>query len=95
MLATSRPALTGLALAFWSLASALIHVLAVIGAARRLRGQAARGFRRELWMIVFPAGMYATASMRIGAEAGLPLIREVAPPPSGWPRRYGRRSSPG
>jgi len=28
-------------------------------------------------MIVFPAGMYATASMRIGAEAGLPPIREL------------------
>lgn len=39
--------------------------------------QAAGWFRRELWMIVFPAGMYATASMRIGSEAGLPLIREV------------------
>lgn len=77
VLAASRPALTGLALAFWSVATALIPVLTVIGAARRLRGQAARGFRRELWMIVFPAGMYATASMGIGAEAGLPLIREI------------------
>ena len=28
-------------------------------------------------MIVFPAGMYATASMRIGTAAGLPLIRET------------------
>ena len=77
VLAVSRPALTGLALAFWSVASALIPALTVIGTARWLRGQAAKGFRRELWMIVFPAGMYATASMRIGAEAGLPLIREV------------------
>jgi len=77
VLGASRPALTGLALAFWSVATALIPVLTVIGAARWLRGHAAQGFRRELWMIVFPAGMYATASMRIGAEADLPLIREV------------------
>ena len=28
-------------------------------------------------MIVFPAGMYATASMRLGAAAGLPLIRQT------------------
>jgi hypothetical protein len=28
-------------------------------------------------MIVFPAGMYATADMRIGAEAGLPPIRDT------------------
>jgi tellurite resistance protein TehA-like permease len=77
VLAASRPTLTGLALAFWALATGLVPALAVIGATRWLRGHAARGFRRELWMIVFPAGMYATASMRIGTEAGLPLIREV------------------
>ncbi len=71
-----RPAVTGLALALWAAATGLLPVLAVTGAARRLRGHAPRGFRRELWMIVFPAGMYATASMRIGTEAGLPLIRE-------------------
>jgi tellurite resistance protein TehA-like permease len=77
VLAAFRPALTGLALAFWSLATTLIPVLTVAGAVRWLRGRAARGFRRELWMIVFPAGMYATASMRIGAEAGVPAIRAV------------------
>jgi tellurite resistance protein TehA-like permease len=77
LLAASRPTLTDLALAYWSVATALIPALTVIGIARWLRGRAAEGFRRELWMIVFPAGMYATASMRIGAEAGLPLIREI------------------
>jgi tellurite resistance protein TehA-like permease len=77
VLAAFRPALTGLAFAFWSLATALIPVLTAAGAVRWLRGHAVRGFRREQWMIVFPAGMYATASMRIGAEAGVPLIREV------------------
>jgi tellurite resistance protein TehA-like permease len=77
VLAASRPALTGLALAFWSVATGLIPVLAVAGAVRWLRGHAPRGFRRELWMIVFPAGMYATASMRIGTQAGLPPIRAV------------------
>ncbi len=77
VLAASRPALTGLGLGFWSVATALVPALTVIGTVRWLRGRAARGFRRELWMIVFPAGMYATASMRIGAEAGVPLIREI------------------
>jgi tellurite resistance protein TehA-like permease len=77
VLAAFRPVLTGLALGFWSLATALIPVLAVAGAVRWWRGHAAKGYRRELWMIVFPAGMYATASMRIGAEAGVPLIRAV------------------
>ncbi len=77
VLSAARPAVTDIALAFWAVATALIPVLVVTGAARRLRGHSPRGFRRELWMIVFPVGMYATASMRIGTEAGLPLIREV------------------
>jgi len=77
VLAASRPALTVLALAFWSLATGLIPVLAVTGAVRWLRGHAPRGFRRELWMIVFPAGMYAAASMRIGTEARLPPIHQI------------------
>ena len=72
-----RPVLTGLALVFWSVATGLIPPLAVLAAARRRPGPARKGFRRELWMIVFPAGMYATASMRTGAVAGLPLIREA------------------
>jgi tellurite resistance protein TehA-like permease len=77
VLAASRAAVTDLALAFWAAATGLIPVLAVAGAVRWRRGHAATGFRRELWMIVFPAGMYATASMRIGIEAGLPPIREL------------------
>jgi len=72
-----RSPLTSLALAFWSVATGLIPALLALGAIRwRPRDPLApRGFRREMWMIVFPAGMYATASMRIGAAAGLPLIR--------------------
>jgi tellurite resistance protein TehA-like permease len=69
-----RPALTGLGLVFWSVATALIPVLAVFGAIRWRRGLTPRGFRREWWMIVFPAGMYATASMRIGAVADVSAI---------------------
>jgi tellurite resistance protein TehA-like permease len=76
-LAGLRTGLTDLGLVFWSVATGLIPALAVLGAGRWRRGLAPRGFRREWWMIVFPAGMYATASMRIGAEAELPLIRGI------------------
>ncbi|HEY6315290.1 MAG TPA: tellurite resistance/C4-dicarboxylate transporter family protein [Streptosporangiaceae bacterium] len=76
-LAAVRPALTGLALIFWSVATGLIPALAVLAAGRRRSGRTRRGFHRELWMIVFPAGMYATASMRLGAEAGLTPIRDT------------------
>jgi tellurite resistance protein TehA-like permease len=71
--------LAGVGLAFWSVATGLIPALLVFGAVRwRRRGpQAPRGFFREWWMIVFPAGMYATASMRIGAAARLPPVHDV------------------
>ena len=78
-LAGARPVLTGAALAFWSVATAGIPVLTAIGLTRRLRRRprTALRFRRELWIIVFPAGMYATASMRLGAAAGLPPVRDI------------------
>jgi tellurite resistance protein TehA-like permease len=76
-LAWAKPVLIGAALAFWSVAAALIPVLTVIGGRRRLRRRGRMRFRRELWMIVFPAGMYATASMRLGAAAGLPPVRDI------------------
>ncbi len=72
-----RAGLTDLGLAFWSVATGLIPALVIFGVGRWRRGLTARGFRPEWWMIVFPAGMYATASMRIGAVAGLPLIGET------------------
>ena len=72
-----RAGLTDLGLAFWSVATGLIPALAIFGAVRWRRGLTPPGFRREWWMIVFPAGMYATASMRIGATAGVPAIRDT------------------
>ena len=83
-LASAKPVLTVLALAFWSVATGLIPVLATIGVVRRLRRPAGMRFRRELWMIVFPLGMYATASMRIGAVAGLAPIRDIGTAAT-WP----------
>jgi tellurite resistance protein TehA-like permease len=72
-----RAGLTDAGLAFWSVATGLIPALAVFGGVRWRRGLTPRGFRREWWMIVFPAGMYATASMRTGATAGVPAIRDT------------------
>jgi tellurite resistance protein TehA-like permease len=76
-LAGFRPALTDLGLVFWSVATGLIPALVLFTALRWRRGLAPRGFRRELWMIVFPAGMYATASMRIGSAAGAPAVHDT------------------
>jgi tellurite resistance protein TehA-like permease len=76
-LAGVRTGLTDLGLAFWSVATGLIPALATFGLIRWRRGLTPPGFRREWWMIVFPAGMYATASMRIGATAGIPVVRDT------------------
>jgi len=76
-LAGAGHVLTGAALVFWSVATAGIPVLTTIGLGRRLRRHEPPRFRRELWMIVFPAGMYATASMRLGAAAELPPVRDI------------------
>jgi tellurite resistance protein TehA-like permease len=72
-----QPLVTGLGLAFWAVATGLIPVLVVLDAVRWRRGLAPRGSRREWWMVVFPVGMYATASMRIGTAAGVPLIHDI------------------
>lgn len=82
--AATRPALTALATGFWVLATVLIPPLLARGAWRHLaRGQVAR-YRSDLWMIVFPAGMYATASMQLGTAAHLPLIH-AAGIVAAWP----------
>jgi tellurite resistance protein TehA-like permease len=43
----------------------------------------------DLWMIIFPAGMYATASMRLGTSAHLPVLGAIGrvavwPAVAGW-----------
>jgi tellurite resistance protein TehA-like permease len=35
------------------------------------------GYLPALWSIVFPLGMYAVASMHLGAVAGLPLVERI------------------
>jgi tellurite resistance protein TehA-like permease len=72
-----RTGLTDLGLVFWSVATGLIPALSIFGIVRWRRGLTPPGFRREWWMIVFPARMYATASMRIGAEAGVPPVHQI------------------
>ncbi len=79
-----RAVITGLAVTFWALASCLIPPLAARGAWRHLRARAPLRYRPDLWMIVFPAGMYATASMQLGAAAALPLIHRIGTA-AAWP----------
>ena len=73
----ARPALTAAAVGFWILASSLIPLLLGRVAWRHLLRREPVRYRADLWMIVFPCGMYATASMQLGAAARLPLVHAV------------------
>jgi tellurite resistance protein TehA-like permease len=65
------------AIAMWVLASCLIPVLATRSGWRHLRRRYPLRYRADLWMIIFPAGMYATASIRIGAVTGLAVVAGI------------------
>jgi tellurite resistance protein TehA-like permease len=65
------------AIALWVLASCLIPVLAARSGWRHLRRRYPLRYRADLWMIIFPAGMYATASMRIGAVTRLAVLTGI------------------
>jgi len=79
-----RPALTALAIGFWAVATILILPLVARGAWRHLARGQPLGYRSDLWMIVFPAGMYASAGMQLGIAARLPLIHAVGQAAT-WP----------
>lgn len=70
----ARAVISGAGIALWSLATALIPVLAALTTARWRRA----GWRPrpgQAWVAVFPLGMYAAASLTLGAAGRLPLIQ--------------------
>ena len=73
----AQPALTAAGIGFWILAGSLVPLLAGRVAWRHLLRREPVRYRSDLWMIVFPAGMYATASLELGAAARLPFLHAV------------------
>lgn len=91
----ARPALTAAAVGFWILASSLIPLLLGRVAWRHLLRREPVRYRADLWMIVFPCGMYATASMQLGAARGSRSCTPWGLPRHGPPLSCGRwRSRP-
>lgn len=72
-----RSAITDTGIALWVLATCLIPVLAIATAAYLARSPSWPAYRQSAWMVIFPLGMYATASMRLGSAASLPVIRQI------------------
>jgi tellurite resistance protein TehA-like permease len=77
VVASARPWITDTAIALWWLATCLIVVLAVATAVMWPRSWRRPSYDRTAWMVVFPLGMYATASQQLGATAGLPAVRMI------------------
>jgi tellurite resistance protein TehA-like permease len=75
--AAGRPRITVAAVVLWVVATCLIPVLAAATAAVWLRSRARPRYRPSAWMVVFPLGMYSTASQQLGVTADHPLIRLV------------------
>jgi tellurite resistance protein TehA-like permease len=75
--APARAAITGLAVALWSIATVLIPPLATATAARYLRRPVRPRYRVDMWTVVFPLGMYAMAGLQLGSTARLPLVDHI------------------
>jgi tellurite resistance protein TehA-like permease len=75
--APARAAITGLAVALWSIATVLIPPLATATAGRYLRRPVRPRYRADLWTVVFPLGMYAMAGLQLGSAARLPLAGHI------------------
>jgi tellurite resistance protein TehA-like permease len=73
--ATARLPITATAIALWLLASCLIVVLVTATVTLELRSRRRPRYDPSAWMLVFPLGMYATASQQLGAAASLYPVR--------------------
>jgi len=73
--AAARSPVTAAAVALWLLATCLTVVLAAATAAVWLRSRRRPKYDPSAWMLVFPLGMYATASQLLGATASLHPVR--------------------
>jgi tellurite resistance protein TehA-like permease len=75
--APDRAAITGLAVALWSIATAVIPPLATATATRYLRRPVRLRYRGDMWTVVFPLGMYAMAGLQLGTVGRLPLVDHI------------------
>jgi tellurite resistance protein TehA-like permease len=69
-----RAVVAGTAVMLWGVATCLLVPLLARSLWRHLHGPGRLRYRPDLWMAVFPAGMYATASKALGAALRLPLV---------------------
>ena len=61
----------------WVLAAWLIRALVAAGWWRHVTHHVPLAYDPHLWSVVFPLGMYAVASSRVGAADGLSLLGDI------------------
>jgi tellurite resistance protein TehA-like permease len=71
------PIVGGVSLVLWSFGTWWIPLLLVLGLWRHWYAGHSIAYDREFWSIVFPLGMYATASAEFGAVAKLQFMVEL------------------
>jgi tellurite resistance protein TehA-like permease len=74
------PFLKGLSLLFWATATWWIPMLVILGVWRHIYRRFPLRYDVAYWGAVFPLGMYAVASYRLGAAVNVPFLGAMA----GW-----------
>ncbi|MGP9746698.1 tellurite resistance/C4-dicarboxylate transporter family protein [Brachybacterium sp. AOP29-B2-41] len=77
MVDAARGLIGGTVVVFWCFALWLIPLLAGAGLWRHLIHRVPLRYTPSLWSIVFPLGMFAVASLRLGRVEHLPLVEGV------------------
>ncbi len=72
------PFLTGCTLVFWAMASWWIPLLLILGVWRHLGRRVPLNYSADYWSLVFPLGMYSTATLRLAEVIDLSALRIVS-----------------
>ncbi|MGV8969792.1 MAG: tellurite resistance/C4-dicarboxylate transporter family protein [Microbacteriaceae bacterium] len=74
MVDATGPLIAGLSVVFWGIATWLIPPLVAAGLWRHMFHRIPLRYEPTLWSIIFPLGMYAVASLSLGATDHLPVV---------------------
>ncbi len=73
-----EPVIVGVSFMFWAFGSFWIPALVLFGVWRYSQGRSPLVYEPALWSLVFPLGMYTTATEFFGRIAGLPWLPPLA-----------------